>query len=164
MTELRVLIADDDDVLREQLLMLLARRGHTTWEATTGEEVLDWLRIAHDLALAPPDALVLDVRMPCHTGTELLAELRRAGWHLPIVLMTADADEEVRDAALVWGAAAILEKPFSTNALERVLHNVCWLSDRARSGPSIPLNEERRSGTWAVGERDARDEKGAATG
>jgi CheY-like chemotaxis protein len=148
MRDLRVLIADDDDDLREKLSLLLGRRGCLTWEARNGAEVLDWLRTTSDLALAPPDVLLLDVRMPRHTGVDLLAELRRSGWHLPIVLMTALADDAVHDAAIVWGAAAVLEKPFSSDTLDTVLLNVSWLSERARSGPSMPLNREPRSGTW----------------
>jgi CheY-like chemotaxis protein len=148
MRDLRVLIADDDDDLREKLTVLLARRGCLTWEARNGAEVLDWLRVSRDLALPPPDVLLLDVRMPQRTGVDLISELRRAGWHLPIVLMTGLIDDEVRDAAVVWGAAAVLEKPFATDTLETVMLNATWLSERARCGPSMPLNREPRSGTW----------------
>jgi CheY-like chemotaxis protein len=137
--ELRVLLADDDDVLRDSLASLLTRRGYQTREATNGQEVLEWLSVSRELGLAPPDVLVLDVRMPCLSGVSLLTELRRAGWHLPVVLMTAHVDEEVSDAAIVWGAAAVLEKPFSAEALETVLANMNWLSDRARSGPTMAL-------------------------
>ena len=137
--DLRVLIADDDDDLREQIGSLLARRGYQTWEATDGQEVIEWLSVSRDLGLAPPDVLVLDVRMPSRSGVSLLTDLRRAGWHLPVVLMTANVDQEVRDAAIVWGAAAVLEKPFSTDALETILLNMSWLSDRARSGPTTTL-------------------------
>lgn len=138
---LRVLIADDDEDLREHLASLLAQRGYQTFEAADGEEVLEWLTVGRDLGLIAPDVIVLDVRMPGRTGVNLLTELRRAGWHLPIVLMTALVDDEVRDAAIVWGAAAVLQKPFSTDALETVLLNMTWLSDRARSGPTMALNE-----------------------
>ena len=136
---MRVLIADDDHDLREQLASLLARRGYDTWEASSGEEVVDWLHVGRELGLTPPDVVVLDVRMPCRSGVDLLGELRRAGWHVPIVLMTAHVDAEVSDAAVVWGAAAVLEKPFSTDVLETVLLNVAHLSDRARCGPTVAL-------------------------
>lgn len=139
--DLRVLIADDDDNLREQLAALLARRGYETWEATNGQEVIEWLRVGHDLGLAAPDVLVLDVRMPHQSGVSLLTELRRAGWQVPVVLMTAHVDDEVTDTALVWGAAALLQKPFSTDELETVLLNVDLLDNRARSGPTIRLDE-----------------------
>lgn len=154
MNDLRVLIADDDDDLREKLAQLLGRRGCLTWEARNGAEVIDWLRVSHDLALPPPDVMLLDVRMPRHTGLDLLTELRRSGWHLPVVLMTALVNDEVRDAAIVWGAAAVLEKPFSSDALETVLLNVRWLSERARSGPSLPLNRASSSGTWPAQEQE----------
>jgi two-component system, NtrC family, response regulator AtoC len=136
---LRVLIADDDDDLRERLASLLARRGYDTWEASSGEEVVDWLHVGQDLGLAPPDVILLDVWMPFRTGVALLSELRRAGWHVPIVLMTANVDQQVTDAAVVWGAAAVLEKPFSTDALETVFLNVTRLSERARCGPTVAL-------------------------
>jgi CheY-like chemotaxis protein len=139
---LRVLIADDDDELREHLASRLEGHGYQTFEAASGHEVIEWLTVSRDLRLIAPDIIVLDVRMPGHTGVRLLTELRRAGWHLPVVLMTALVDDEVRDAAVVWGAAAVLQKPFSTEALETVLLNMTWLSDRARSGPSMTLNGE----------------------
>ena len=84
--------------------------------------------------------IVLDVHMPHGSGVDLLTELRRAGWHLPVVLMTACLDDEVRDAAVVWGAATVLEKPFSTDTLETVLLNAAWLNERARSGPTVALD------------------------
>jgi FixJ family two-component response regulator len=96
--------------------------------------------VGHDLGLAAPDVLVLDVHMPHGSGVDLLTELRRAGWRVPVVLMTAYLDDEVREAAVVWGAATVLEKPFSTDALETVLLNAAWLSERARSGPTVSLD------------------------
>jgi DNA-binding response OmpR family regulator len=113
----RVLVADDDETLRELVAKMLVRRGHEVREACDGDEVLEWLSISASLGLALPEVLVLDVDMPGHTGIELLVSLRNAGSEIPIILVTARVSAEVREVAS-WGTAIVLEKPFTMEALE----------------------------------------------
>jgi PAS domain S-box-containing protein len=81
-----VLIAEDDDDLREVLATELRRLGHHTLEASNGREAVD---IARDHSI---DLALLDIRMPVMDGLEALAALRDpAGLHaFPIIMMTGD--------------------------------------------------------------------------
>jgi two-component system response regulator MprA len=119
----RVLIADDDDTLRELMAKMLVRRGHEVREACDGDEVLEWLSVSVSLGLAPPDVLVLDVDMPRRTGVDLLVNLRNAGSEIPVILITARLSPEVRSVAS-WGAALVLEKPFTMDVLEAAVLGV----------------------------------------
>ena len=132
--DLRVLLAVGDEELRDRLASHLAGHGWETWEAATGREMMEWLSVGQRLKLAGPDALVLDAAMTCTPGVSLLAELRRAGCDAPVVWLTEGVDAEVSEG-IRWGAAAMLEKPFSTDAFEIALLNVAWLDGRLRLRP-----------------------------
>jgi CheY-like chemotaxis protein len=126
----RILLADDDPIFRPLIADRLVRRGHTLEEAEDGGEVIERFFLATSLQKAPPDVLLLDVNMPTMSGVDVLVALRCAGWDTPVLLMTANPNAELDVIADEWGAAAVLEKPFSTDALETALLNVHSLSAR----------------------------------
>jgi DNA-binding NarL/FixJ family response regulator len=70
------------------------------------------------------DALIIDVRLPGRNGVELLAELRRKGIHTPAIIITAFNSLAYAREALNSGANYLLEKPFSFDALNRVIRNI----------------------------------------
>lgn len=61
--------------------------------------------------------LVLDLSMPAMNGFELLEQLRSEACDLPVIVLTAHADEEVRRRSFSMGANAFLAKPFQADAL-----------------------------------------------
>jgi DNA-binding response OmpR family regulator len=137
----RVLIADDDDTFREAAARVLMRAGYDVQEAADGAQVLEWVRVGEELGLRPPDVIIFDVNMPSFTGVELLADMRRSGRMTPVILMTALCNDEIRAAALQWGAATILEKPFEAESLMTAVINATWLDSmqnahRAMGGSS----------------------------
>ena len=85
----RVLVADDDAVLRTSVVAILRTCGYATSEAGDGEATLA------RLAEQPVDVLVLDLRMPKKTGSEVLAELS----HPPVVIVVSAyaPDKELLD-------------------------------------------------------------------
>jgi DNA-binding NarL/FixJ family response regulator len=95
---IRVLIADDQTLLRRGLrgLLDLTDDLRVVAEASDGDEALAIL--AHHEV----DVLLLDVRMPCRTGVQVLEELQRTGRMRPTVLLTTFDD----DAALIAGIRA----------------------------------------------------------
>lgn len=71
------------------------------------------------------DAVLSDVRMQGMNGLELLQEIHVRHPHLPVILMSVFANEPMREAALDWGAAALLCKPFGLEELETALKSAC---------------------------------------
>ncbi|MFT4978256.1 MAG: signal transduction histidine kinase/CheY-like chemotaxis protein [Myxococcota bacterium] len=100
---IRVLVVDDDDMVREVATRLLERAGHVVVAAADGVEAL---RIAGQ---QPLDVVLSDVIMPGMKGTELAARLAVAHPQVSVVLMSGCPADETLDA----GDARFIAKPFS---------------------------------------------------
>jgi FixJ family two-component response regulator len=100
-----IAIIDDDEALRHSLDNLLRSVGFRVQGFASAEAFLQ-AHHAHETA-----CLILDVRMPGMNGLELQRQLGAAHWDIPIIFVTAYADENVRARALAAGAVAVLSKP-----------------------------------------------------
>jgi CheY-like chemotaxis protein len=112
---LKVLIADDDRLVRTMVSDLLSELGHAVVAASNGAEAVDLA------AREAPDVLILDFLMPKMSGLDALHALRARGVATPAVLLTAISDRSFR---AMDGADAIdvrLEKPVTRRSLERAL-------------------------------------------
>jgi len=113
MGALRILIADDHDVIRRGLKTLL--EAHPGWkvcaEAHTGTEAVAKSQETK------PDIAVLDINMPEMSGLELLPKARTMRPDVPIIMITAYGDAETRRQALESGAEALLTKPIDFGTL-----------------------------------------------
>lgn len=99
---LRVLVADDNDQLRGQIVELLHPVFEIVAVVSTGRGLVD-------AAVAlEPDVIVSDLVMPSLSGTEALAKLRAAGYRIPFVLQTATGGNA--QAWLDLGALCIVDK------------------------------------------------------
>ena len=107
----RVSVVDDDESVRESLPDLLSELGFTVEAFSSAEEFLASAPIGRT------QCLILDVSMPGMTGPELQRELSLRGSQIPIIFITAHADDTVRPTLLEQGAAECLFKPFSETAL-----------------------------------------------
>lgn len=108
---IKVLLVEDDRVLRQALGDTLAIGGFAYQAVGSAEEALEAL---HDGAFS---LVVSDVNMPGMDGHQLLAQLRRQQPQLPVLLMTAHAAVERAVEAMRQGAADYLVKPFEPKAL-----------------------------------------------
>ena len=119
---LRVLVVDDSISTRALIGRTLADAGHDVAEATDGLQALE------ALSDGTFDVLVTDQWMPNMTGLELVRAVRAHPLHsqLPILAVTTDAEEDVRDAVLAAGASACILKPFGPREL---LHTVSQLAE-----------------------------------
>jgi FixJ family two-component response regulator len=102
---------DDDESVRESLPDLLLEFGFAARAFASAEEFL-----ASEF-LGQTQCLILDVAMPGMSGPDLQRELARRRQEIPIVFITAHADECARPRLLERGAVACLLKPFSGSAL-----------------------------------------------
>ena len=100
-----IAIVDDDDALRNSLDNLLRSVGFRTHGFSSAEAFLQVYQ-AHETA-----CLILDVRMAGMNGLELQRQLGAANWRIPIIFVTAHADDDARARALAAGAVAFLYKP-----------------------------------------------------
>lgn len=111
-----VSIVDDDESVRESLPDLLRECGFVAQAFSSTREFLASEHVART------ECLILDVAMPGMSGLELQQELIRRKWDIPIVFITAGADESVRPHVISMGAVDCLFKPFSDAALLAALN------------------------------------------
>jgi DNA-binding response OmpR family regulator len=108
-----ILVADDDQDIRALVAFRLERAGYEVVQASDGEEAV---RLAFERV---PDLAVLDVMMPKLTGLEVTRRLRDAEEtrRVPVILLTARAQEADVVAGFEAGADDYLRKPFSPQEL-----------------------------------------------
>lgn len=106
----RILIADDEPNIRDVISFALTRAGHSVTTARNGNEVLQQAR------RTPPDLIVLDIGMPEMDGLEACRQIRKIS-DVPILFLSARADEIDRVLGLEIGGDDYVTKPFSTREL-----------------------------------------------
>ncbi len=124
----RILIADDEPVIRLSLRRLLEAHGHEVIEARDGTEALGKIRSEH------PDIALLDQVMPGTTGSEVCRQVRTdpGGDKIPIALLSAPWTPEDSWLALETGADRFLSKPFSDEEVLKAVGEL--LGGRQRPG------------------------------
>jgi DNA-binding response OmpR family regulator len=101
----RVLLAEDDSAISDPLARALRREGYDVEVAPDGEQALR-------LALEGADLLILDLGLPTMDGLEVCRRLRATGAAIPVLILTARADEVDTVVALDAGADDYVTKPF----------------------------------------------------
>jgi FixJ family two-component response regulator len=117
----RVGVVDDDESVRESIASLMESAGYRVEGFASADQLLA------RPSLPEIECLILDVCMPGMDGLELQSRLAAAGRRIPIVFVTAHADQRTRERAMKAGAAAVLQKPFSCQALLDVTRAVFQL-------------------------------------
>jgi two-component system, NtrC family, response regulator AtoC len=113
----RVLVVDDEPLVRWSIAETLRADGYDVVEAGDADSALHAL-IEDD---QPPDAILLDLRLPDCRDLHLLETMQLILPGTPIVLMTAFGTPELVEEARQLGAYAVLEKPFDVQALAPLL-------------------------------------------
>lgn len=115
-----ILVVDDDERLAKIIELVLKKAGLNVQTAYSGETALDWLK--HHTAAA----VILDLMMPDISGFSFLRELRahEATRALPVIVLTARADEASRLRSESLGADDFLVKPVNSETLVQHIRNV----------------------------------------
>jgi two-component system response regulator AtoC len=108
----RILVVDDESLVRWSLIETLHARGFQVTEARDGASAIGALSASES-----PDLVLLDLRLPDCDDLHVLSAMHQLAPRVPIVLMTAYASREMLDDALRVGASVVIGKPFD---MERI--------------------------------------------
>src|SRR5438552_5132079 len=108
----RILVCDDQEMMRDSLASTLAREGHEVTAANDGTVALQRLSSARF------DLLITDLKMPRMTGIELLGEAKKARPEMPVIMMTAFATVQTAVEAMKLGAYDYIQKPFDGDEIK----------------------------------------------
>lgn len=118
---LRILLVDDEAMIRRFLRHALEQSGYRVDEAESGETGLDALHaVSYDL-------VITDIVMPGMSGVELVETSRRTWPQIPVIVMSGGGrlgDDDHLQTALDLGAAAAVNKPFRLRELQNVIESV----------------------------------------
>ncbi|HEY5389565.1 MAG TPA: response regulator transcription factor [Solirubrobacteraceae bacterium] len=126
----RVLVCDDDPQILRALRLILRGAGYEVITGASAEEALD------RAAVTSPHVAIVDLMLPDRPGIEVCRELR--SWsELPIIVLSAVADEEAKIEALQVGADDYVTKPFAPGELVARVQAVLRRAGRAAGEPRI---------------------------
>ena len=128
----RVLVVDDEPQIRRALRLVLRANGYDVSEAATGEAALD------AAVTQPWDLMILDLVLPGLDGVEVCRRLRE--WsRLPVVVLSAHGEEEVKVRALDEGADDYVTKPFSAPELLARMRSALRRASAETNQPTEPV-------------------------
>lgn len=129
----KILVADDDRVVRRIVVTKLSGLGYEISQAQDGQEAFERLRGGE-----VPDLLITDQLMPRMNGMQLVREIRAASnpavVKLPIIMLTSRGSERDIIEGLETGLDDYIIKPFSPDELAARVRTVLWRTSRASSG------------------------------
>ena len=112
----KVLVVEDNDFVRMQIVSHLKGAGYDTFEAADGDVALSSIENDPDINLA-----IVDVRMDPMGGFEFIKILRDNDNKLPVILVTGDDTADLLEQAGKYGVAAVLMKPVEKDRLVRTV-------------------------------------------
>jgi DNA-binding NtrC family response regulator len=148
----KILVIDDEPILRDSLRVALETSGYDVLTARTGEEGLDLFQ------RESPDLVLLDHWLPGMTGDEVLRTIKEMNPDIPVIVMTAQGSIELAVNAMKMGAFDFLIKPFELDQIEalvkrglervRLKKEVEWLraqyQERFRSGGIVGVSQKMK--------------------
>jgi DNA-binding NtrC family response regulator len=120
----KILVVEDNDFVRMQIVRFLGEEGHEIIESTDGEDAL--AKMSAEIALA-----IVDVRMEPIGGFEFIRHIRGMDLETPVILVTGDQNPDLLAEAGKWNIAAVLMKPVQRDRLVKTVSRT--LQQRARA-------------------------------
>ena len=120
----KILIVEDNDFVRMQIVRYLREADYDTVEAKDGDEALKIM--GSDTALA-----VVDLRMEPMGGLDFVRALRGKNLDTPVVFVTGDENNDLLEQASKWDVAAVLMKPVMKDRLVKTVQRVMMAHSRA---------------------------------
>jgi two-component system response regulator AtoC len=150
--QFKILIVDDEPILRDSLEVALKTSGYEVLKARTGEEGLEKFKKEN------PDLVLLDHWLPGINGDEVLYQIKERDSEIPVIIMTAQGSIELAVNSMKMGAFDFLVKPFELDQVEalikkglervRLKKEVEWLraqyQEKFRSGGVIGVSHKMK--------------------
>ena len=135
----RILIVEDNDDLRKYMRSVFDRQGYRVDEAADGQAGLE------SLPGFRPDLIITDLMLPRISGIDMISRIRKIQDYrtVPILLLTARADDQTKQEAHEAGADGYLAKPFDENELLAMIRNLLSLKAREKE-LELDLAQARR--------------------
>ncbi|MBQ8518330.1 MAG: response regulator transcription factor [Agathobacter sp.] len=149
MEKIKILVVDDESRMRKLVRDFLVRQDYEVFEAADGEEALDLFYEEKGISL-----ILLDVMMPRLNGWEVVKEIRQTS-KVPIIMLTAKADEEDELLGFELGVDEYISKPFSPKILvarvEAILRRANKIGEAAQTKTVGGITIDKTSHTVAIG-------------
>jgi two-component system, chemotaxis family, chemotaxis protein CheY len=114
----KIMVVDDAQFMRMRVTKLLTEHGYAVVEAGNGEEAVQTYRTAQ------PDAVLMDITMPCKDGLAALTEIRQFDPQAKVIMLTALSQQAMVLEAMRGGAKDFLVKPYDPERVLKTLHQV----------------------------------------
>lgn len=145
----KILVAEDEDAIREFVVINLKRSGYNVFDVANGTDAME----VYEKSGGEFDIAVLDVMMPGMDGISVCRELRKRNSNLGIILLTAKAQEMDKVSGLMNGADDYITKPFSPSELMARV-DALYRRVSLRDGNEQSLREELHSGNFMLNLRN----------
>jgi len=140
----RVLIVDDEKLIRWSVRKQLEEWGYVVWEAESGTGGLAQIRTE------TPDLILLDVRLPDLSGIEVLREIKQNNLSVPVIMVTGDPQLDDIKTAIKLGALDFIKKPIDFDEFQITVGNAIDRSQLRSERDSLREEVKRRSGYHEV--------------
>lgn len=148
----KILVVDDQEMMRDSLAATLAREGHEVIAAGDGQAAVS------RLVASRFDLLISDLKMPKLSGIELLAEARKVRPEMPVVLMTAFATVSTAVEAMKLGAYDYIQKPFDGEEIKLLVDRTLEHSRLVKENAALRRMNESNGPRPLIGNGPAMDE------
>lgn len=146
----KILVCEDEDALRDFVVINLTRAGYEVTEATNGEEALQ----KYDEFNGDFDVAILDIMMPGIDGLQVCKELRNMNSGIGIIMLSARTQEMDKVTGLMLGADDYITKPFSPSELTARVDSLYRRVVMSEANSENNFKEELKSGIFTLNLRN----------
>lgn len=116
----KILVVEDNDFVRMQIVRYLAETGADVIEASQGDQALDFIKQQYNKS-EPVSLAIVDVRMEPVDGFEFIRSIRGLDMDTPVILVTGDNNPDLLEQAGKWGVSAVMIKPVQKDRLVKTV-------------------------------------------
>ena len=146
----KILVCEDEDAIRDFVVINLTRAGYEVTEATSGDEALQ----KYDEFNGDFDVAILDIMMPGIDGLQVCKELRNMNSGIGIIMLSARTQEMDKVTGLMLGADDYITKPFSPSELTARVDSLYRRVVMSEANSENNFKEELKSGIFTLNLRN----------